>query len=113
MRDYYHIDDLLGKGAYGEVHICTYVDPAKSSTFKDKRAVKIMNKAFMEENDIKGFRNEVSCLLKWRDDPHPSLLQMYHYFEDPKRLLLVTDICDGGELFDVIDRQPHGRLDSL
>ena len=28
---------------------------------------------------------------------------MYEFFEDDKRYFLVTDICNGGELFDTIE----------
>jgi len=36
---------------------------------------------------------------------HPSILKMYHYFEDPKRYLLVQDICSGGELYDLVRKE--------
>jgi len=40
----------------------------------------------MEEKDLQSFHNEVECMIKLS---HPSILKMYHYFEDPKRYLLV------------------------
>jgi len=58
-----------------------------------------MSKAFMEEKDIASFNNEIECLLRWHKKSHPALLQMYHYFEDTQRYMLVTDLCEGGELF--------------
>ena len=33
---------------------------------------------------------------------HPNILKMEHYFDEEKRFLLVTELCDGGELFDLI-----------
>ena len=76
MRDYYRIEDLLGEGAYGEVRKCVYKDKFadKQSSLKEFRAVKIMSKDYMEEKDKQSFFNEVECLLKWHNKPHPSLL---------------------------------------
>ena len=33
---------------------------------------------------------------------HPNILKLFHYFDDEKRYLLVTELCEGGELFDMI-----------
>ena len=102
MRDFYRIlDPPLGSGAYGEVRKCVFKEDIKDkkNSLKQFRAVKIISKAYMEEKDIASFQNEVSCL---QELDHPSILKMYHFFEDPKRYLLVTDLCEGGELLDLM-----------
>jgi len=33
---------------------------------------------------------------------HPNILRLYEVFEDKKHIYLVTEFCDGGELFDEI-----------
>ena len=33
---------------------------------------------------------------------HPNILKLYEYFEDTKNVYLITEICNGGELFDMI-----------
>ena len=115
MRDYYRIEDLLGEGAYGEVRKCVYKDKKKDkhSSMKEFRAVKIMMKDFMEPKDKKSFKNEIECLLKWADKPHPSLVQMYHYFEDTRRFLLVTDLCEGGDFFKKLMDQSNKKLGTV
>ena len=35
---------------------------------------------------------------------HPCILKCVHYFEDPKRFMLITDLCEGGELFDLVTK---------
>ena len=99
MRDNYRIDDKLGEGAFGEVRKCIFKEDMKDkrSSIKDYRAVKILSKAYMEEKERNSFVNEVSCMMQIE---HPSIMTMHHFYEDPKRFLLVTELSNGGELFD-------------
>jgi len=99
MRDNYRIDDMLGQGAFGEVRKCVFKEDMKDkrSSIKDYRAVKILSKAYMEEKERNSFVNEVSCMMQIS---HPSIMNMHHFYEDPKRFLLVTELSNGGELFD-------------
>ena len=50
----------------------------------------------MEEKDVKSFQQEVSCLYGL---DHPNILKLYHYFEDDKRYMIVTELIEGKELF--------------
>jgi len=108
MRDFYRIDEMLGEGAFGEVRRCVYKEDMKDkkSSIKDYRAVKILSKSYMESKEIESFKNEVSCMKQCE---HPNIMKIHHFFEDPKRYLLITDVCKGGELFEYISKQ--GKLD--
>jgi calcium-dependent protein kinase len=111
MRDYYRINDPpLGVGAYGEVRQCVYKENIldKKSSLKQLRAVKIMSKAYMEEREMISFKNEIDCLKTMN---HPHIVKLHHYFEDPKRYLIVTDLVSGGELFDMI--RTEKKIDHL
>lgn len=59
----------------------------------------------MEDDDRAMLMNEISNLQHL---DHPNILKMYEYFEDPKRLYIVTDLYKGGELFHEI--KTRGRL---
>lgn len=115
MRDHYRIGDLLGTGAYGQVRKCVYKENMKdrNSAVKQYRAVKILSKAHMEDKDIEGFKEEVACLMALqRENVHPSLVRLYHIFEDPKRFLLVQELFTGGDLYDYMSAnksklEPH------
>ena len=84
---------LLGKGAFGEVRVCVHRDNGA------QRAVKVLRKSHLDEDEKKMLFNEINNL---KDLDHPNILKMYEFFEDEKRYYIVTDICKGGELFDEI-----------
>lgn len=56
VSDHYKIGKLLGEGGQGEVRLCTH---KKSG---ERRAVKMMSKAEMDENDQQLLKNEISAL---------------------------------------------------
>jgi calcium-dependent protein kinase len=93
LRDYYRIGKMLGSGAFGEVRMCVHRDTGA------QRAVKVLRKAHMDEDEKKMLFNEINIL---RNLDHPNIVKMYEFFEDEKRYYIVTEICKGGELFDEI-----------
>ena len=84
---------MLGSGAFGEVRVCGHRENGA------QRAVKVLRKSHMDEDEKRMFFNEINIL---KDLDHPNILKMYEFFEDDKRYYIVTDICKGGELFDEI-----------
>ena len=93
LRDHYRIGKMLGSGAFGEVRVCVHRESGA------QRAVKVLRKSHMDEDEKKMLFNEINNL---KDLDHPNILKMYEFFEDEKRYYIVTDICKGGELFDEI-----------
>ena len=69
-------------GAYGEVRKCL------NKETKALRAVKIINKKYLEEDEKKKLLGEIA-ILKQMD--HPNILKLYEFFQDPKRYFLVTE----------------------
>lgn len=72
----------ISLGAYGEVRKCL------NKETKALRAVKIINKKFLEEEEKKKLLGEIS-ILKQMD--HPNILKLYEFFQDAKRYFLVTE----------------------
>ena len=64
-----------------------------------QRAVKVLRKSNMDEDEKKMLFNEIHIL---KNLDHPNIVKMYESFEDEKRYYIVTEICKGGELFDEI-----------
>ena len=93
LRDYYRIGKMLGSGAFGEVRMCVHRETGA------QRAVKVLRKSHMDEDEKRMLFNEINIL---KELDHPNLVKMYEFFEDEKRYYIVTEICKGGELFDEI-----------
>jgi calcium-dependent protein kinase len=80
----YRPGQSLGKSSSKEVRLCYNRDSNKKSV------VKVIKK---QENDA---LNEVK-ILKQLD--HPGIVRLFEYFEDERRVYMVTEHCSGGELF--------------
>eukprot|EP00020_Sapocribrum_chincoteaguense_P006980 CAMPEP_0170740412 /NCGR_PEP_ID=MMETSP0437-20130122/5670_1 /TAXON_ID=0 /ORGANISM="Sexangularia sp." /LENGTH=323 /DNA_ID=CAMNT_0011078911 /DNA_START=146 /DNA_END=1117 /DNA_ORIENTATION=+ len=91
VEDYYEIGADLGFG--GESVVKLGVD-RKSG---EKWAVKFIDKTKVD--DISSLQREIDVMKRVR---HPHCLQLREVFEDPERLILVTELVPGGELFDKI-----------
>ena len=73
---------MLGSGAFGEVRVCVHRESGA------QRAVKVLRKSHMDEDEKKMLFNEINNL---KDMDHPNILKMYEFFEDEKRYYIVTD----------------------
>lgn len=65
-------------------------------------AVKMMNKSKLSEDDLKATAREVE-IVKHLD--HPNIVKMFESYEDKKHLYIVTELIEGGELFDELSRR--------
>lgn len=66
-----------------------------------KRAVKLIPKAYINQEDEEKLFSEV-IILKSLD--HPNIVRLFDLYEDKKYYYMVTEYCDGGELFDRIQK---------
>ena len=81
LRDFYKIGKVLGEGAFGEVRLCTNRETG------EKRAVKVLKKDQMDEEETAAMLNEINIL---KDIDHPNIVKIFEYFEDAKRFYIVT-----------------------
>ncbi|CAG9317475.1 unnamed protein product [Blepharisma stoltei] len=94
LRDTYRIGSKLGDGAFGSVRKITH------RVTGEARAVKTIHKKTLRtEEERQTFFNEVSVL---RALDHPNVLKLYEFYQDEKNYYLITELCNGGELFDRI-----------
>lgn len=82
--------NLLGKGSFA----CVY--RAQSINTGIEVAIKMIDKKAMQRvGMVQRVRNEVEihCQLK-----HPSILELYNYFEDGNYVYLILEMCHNGEM---------------
>jgi len=77
---------------------------------KAVRAVKIMRKDKITRSEQVRLRYEIDIL---KNLDHPNILRLFEVFEDKRNIYLVTEYCNGGELFDeIIKRQRFEEKDA-
>jgi calcium-dependent protein kinase len=92
IEDVYTIEKkALGSGTYGVVYQCIHKETKAVRACKQIAVKKIKN--------WERFETEVKIL---QELDHPNILKLYEYFQDPKNVYLITEMCSGGELFDKI-----------
>lgn len=80
----------VGYGTYGSVHVCKAKQNDSSS-----KAVKIMQKSRQPFHS-----REVEMLKRVSSSSH--CIRLEHIFETPNTVFIVTDLLEGGDLFDFI-----------
>ena len=87
----YVIGEECGSGAFATVR------KVKSKSTGQIRALKIIKKT--KSQDSARMYLEVEILKKLI---HPNIMQIFEFYEDKKNFYIITEICDGGELFEQI-----------
>lgn len=91
----YDILEQLGQpGTYGTAYRAIHKHSGET------RAVKVMEKTYWSQEEWAAVRKEVMVLQKLND--HPNIIKVYEVFETEASLYIVTEICEGGELFDIM-----------
>ena len=89
----YIMGKSIGTGAFGTVRLCVH------KATRQTRACKILKKA---QQDLKSLQEEVEILSKLS---HPNIMQLYEVYNDKTNFYIVTEFCQGGELFDAISKK--------
>lgn len=100
IRDFYTLKGTVGRRRSGNGE----VREAILKSTEQKRAVKML---FRHEDFTKQDADRVAQqieVLKCLD--HPNILKFYEAYKDSKNYYIVTELCTGGELFDII--MQHG-----
>ena len=96
FTDDYELLETLGEGAFGKVGKC------KNLTNGQICAVKMISKANMSKRELKELAKEIDIV---KDLDHPNIMKMYESYEDKSFLYIVTELIEGGELFDELIRR--------
>jgi len=97
--DEYNTIKLIGKGCYS-IGAFGNVFQVKNKTTNEIRAMKIISKENVK--NIESFSREISTLRKL---DHPSIIKIIEYFQDNDNFYIISEYCEGGELFDLIVKE--------
>eukprot|EP00177_Eucheuma_denticulatum_P002382 GFKZ01004268.1.p1 GENE.GFKZ01004268.1~~GFKZ01004268.1.p1 ORF type:complete len:556 (+),score=112.14 GFKZ01004268.1:46-1668(+) len=105
----FEILSQVGKGASGRVFL------VRDRLNGEHLALKVIEKSSVYENDD-AYRHALDerLVLEMACD-HPFILNLRYAFQTERRLYLVTEYCDGGDLFDYLKKrgkplkEPEGR----
>ena len=75
---------------------------AESKINGEIRAVKIIDKLRLNDEDLIRLKYEIDILKNLN---HPNIVRLYEIYENKCAILLVTELCDGVELFDEISKR--------
>ncbi|CDW78816.1 UNKNOWN [Stylonychia lemnae] len=102
--DFYRAGKMLGKGAFGKVSLGMHKLSRKLV------AIKSINKEYLSEEKQKNkVMHEVGILLRMR---HPSVVKLYETFETGRHILLVMELCAGGDLLNYVRKRRKLKEDS-
>jgi serine/threonine protein kinase len=95
--DFYRAGKMLGRGAFGKVNLGMHKLSRKLV------AIKSINKEYLSEEKQKNkVMHEVGILLRMR---HSSVVKLYETFETGRHILLVMELCAGGDLLNYVRKR--------
>ena len=96
----YILNDEIGSGGFAKVVQGIHIPTG------EKVAIKIMDKIqlFTDPLNLRRVETEISLLKIVR---HKNIIKLYEVIETPKKIYLIMEYCEGGELFDYIVKKEH------
>lgn len=101
--DNFNILKYIQKGRFGKVYLAT------SPKYKDKVAIKILDKTMLRENYVPPL-TEIKILEKL-DNPY--IVRFYEHFQDEDSIYHVFKYEQRGDLYNIIENEPLGEITSL
>ncbi|XP_045146922.1 serine/threonine-protein kinase 33 [Echinops telfairi] len=98
IQEFYTFGRILGQGSFGMV---TEATDKETGT---KWAIKKVNKEKAGSSAVKLLEREVNILKSVK---HEHIIHLEQVFETPKRMYLVMELCEDGELKEILDRKGH------
>jgi serine/threonine protein kinase len=95
--EFYKVGKILGRGAFGKVHLGLHRLTRKLVAIKS-----LMKKHKDQDNEKRKMEHEIGILKPLR---HPSLVKILETFEDNDNLLMVTELCPGGDLLNHVRKR--------
>nr|XP_036882261.1 serine/threonine-protein kinase 33 [Manis javanica] len=98
IQKIYVFGRILGQGSFGMV-----IEATNKET-ETKWAIKKVNKDKAGSSAVKLLEREVNILKSVK---HEHIIHLEQVFETPKKMYLVMELCEDGELKEILDRKEH------
>ncbi|XP_050019275.1 serine/threonine-protein kinase 33 [Alexandromys fortis] len=98
IEEFYTFGRILGQGSFGMVSEATDKETGA------KWAIKKVNKEKAGSSAVKLLEREVNILKSVK---HKHIIHLEQVFETPKQMYLVMELCEDGELKEVLDAKGH------
>ncbi|XP_057605569.1 serine/threonine-protein kinase 33 isoform X3 [Hippopotamus amphibius kiboko] len=98
IQEIYTFGRILGQGSFGMV-----IEAIDKET-ETKWAIKKVNKEKAGSSAVKLLEREVTILKSVK---HEHIIHLEQVFETPKKMYLVMELCEDGELKEILDRKGH------
>ena len=95
-EDNYIIINKLGKGSFGNVY------KVKHKISGNIRAMKVIKNNTIIRNDEKMKKQYLKEIQVLKELEHPNIIKIYEYYMDSKYHYIITELLNGGELYDSI-----------
>lgn len=109
FKDKYTLGKELGSGAFSVVRLGSSKVPIEGTESRDF-AIKVIQKASLTQEDLIGLQQEIQIM---KEINHRHVIRLYEYFDDPKEYYLVTELVEGGELFErIVKKSRYSELEA-
>ncbi|XP_045413414.1 serine/threonine-protein kinase 33 isoform X1 [Lemur catta] len=98
IEEIYTFGRILGRGSFGMVFEAT------DKETETKWAIKKVNKEKAGSSAVKLLEREVNILKSVK---HEHIIHLEQIFETPKKMYLVLELCEDGELKEILNRKGH------
>jgi serine/threonine protein kinase len=95
----YRVTRLIGRGAFSKVYAAEHCETGQ------RAALKLIRKDNCKFDALNLFENEMDALMRISD--HDNVLKLQDAFETDDELVIVTELCEGGDLFGCLTRRNH------
>ncbi|CAD8061384.1 unnamed protein product [Paramecium sonneborni] len=93
VSEFYTLKQMIGQGGFGKVYKVVHRQTGMI------RAMKLILKSKLKKEDQEKLLEETSILM---DIDHPNIVKLYEMYQDDNSYFLISEYCDGGELFEKI-----------
>ena len=101
--DFYRVGKVLGKGAFGKVNLAVHKLTECLCALKS-----ISKECISDENQSRKVMQEVVMLKRIK---HKNIIRFYEYFETEKHIVMVIELCAGGDLLNYVRKRRRLKED--